>query len=256
MCTFPVANGAVVGGGSAVNEQFFDRSSANDYDNRAKFGGNDGWDWEGLYPYFKKSSALAPATPGMKDWGITYDPAAYSSDGPIVGAYPDYQYATQKTSWKAWVEKGNVPVQKEHADGHAYDIFWIPTSMDPARAYNRSFSGLSHYINAQPRKNSHLLTLHRVIKVNFVNKEEKKHAVSVEIKDRYSSAIFTVKAKREIILSSSATRTPLLLQYSDIGPKKVLDAAQIETLIDLPGVGWNLQDQSFALSLYNFTTDS
>jgi choline dehydrogenase-like flavoprotein len=118
--TFPVANGAVVGGGSAVNGQFFDRGSAEDYDNWAKFPGNSGWDWNGLYPYFKKSSALAPPTPAMKNWGITYDPAAYSSNGSVVGAYPDYQYATQKTHWQAWVEKGNVPVQKEHADGHAY----------------------------------------------------------------------------------------------------------------------------------------
>jgi choline dehydrogenase-like flavoprotein len=256
--TFPVANGAVVGGGSAVNGQFFDRGSAEDYDNWAKFPGNSGWDWNGLYPYFKKSSALAPPTPAMKNWGITYDPAAYSSNGSVVGAYPDYQYATQKTHWQAWVEKGNVPVQKEHADGHAYGLFWIPSSMDPARGYNRSFAGLSHYIKVQPRKNYHLLTLHRAIKLNFADSEKNstKRAVSVDIKDRHSSTVFTVKAKREIILSASATRTPLLLQYSGIGPKKVLDAAKVKTLIDLPGVGWNLQDHSFALSLYNQTGDT
>jgi len=254
--TFPVANGAVVGGGSTVNGQFFDRGSAEDYNNWAKFAGNSGWDWKGLFPYFKKSSALAPPTPAMKKWGITYDPSAYSSDGAVVGSYPDYQYATQKTSWDAWVEKGNIPVQKEHANGNAYGIFWIPTSMDPARAYNRSFAGLSHYIDVQPRKNYHLLTLHRVNKVNFSNKNKKKHAVSVDIYDRTSETIFKVKAKREIILSASATRTPLLLQASGIGPKRWLDAANIKTLIDLPGVGSNLQDHSFALSQYNFTTDS
>jgi choline dehydrogenase-like flavoprotein len=254
--TFPVANGAVVGGGSAVNGQFFDRGSAEDYDNWAQFPGNIGWDWEGLFPYFKKSSALVPPTPAMQKWGITHDPDAYSSNGPAVGAYPDYQYATQKNHWNAWVEKDDVPIQKEHANGNAYGVFWIPTSMDPARAYNRSFSGLGHYVEVQPRKNYHLLTLHRVIKVNFVDQDDKKQAVSIDIKDRYSSESFTVKAKREIILSASATRTPLLLQYSGIGPRKVLDAAKIDTLIDLPGVGWNLQDHSFALSLYNFTTDS
>ncbi|KAH4060770.1 hypothetical protein HBI70_207090 [Parastagonospora nodorum] len=192
----------------------------------------------------------------MQKWGITHDPHAYSSNGTAVGAYPDYQYATQKNHWVAWVEKDDVPIQKEHANGNAYGVFWIPTSMDPARAFNRSFSGLGHYIEVQPRKNYHLLTLHRVIKVNFVDQDDKKQAVSVDIKDRYSSKNFTVKAKREIILSASATRTPLLLQYSGIGPRKVLDAAKIDTLIDLPGVGWNLQDHSFALSLYNFTTDS
>lgn len=256
--TFPVANGAVVGGGSTVNGQFFDRGSAEDYNNWARFPGNNGWDWDGLYPYFKKSSAIAPPTASMEEWGITYDPSAYSSNGPVIAAYPDYQFATQKTHWKAWVEKGNVPIQKEHANGNAYGVFWIPTSMDPARSYNRSFSGLSHYISVQPRKNYHLLTLHRVTKVNFANKDDKKQAISVEIRNRYNltaDAAFTVKAKREIVLCASATRTPLLLQYSGIGPKKVLDAAGIQTLVDLPGVGWNLQDHSWALSLYNLTTD-
>jgi choline dehydrogenase-like flavoprotein len=256
--TFPVANGAVVGGGSAVNGQFFDRGSAEDYNNWAKFPGNGGWDWEGLYPYFKKGSALTPPTPAMKEWGITYNPAAYAENGSVVSAYPDFRYATQEVHWKAWIEKENVPVQTEHADGHAYGLFWIPTSMDPARQYNRSFAGLSHYIKVQPRKNYHLLTLHRVTKVNFSGskKDERKHAVSVEVRDRYSSTVFTVKAKREIILSASATRTPLLLQYSGIGPKNVLNTAKVKTLIDLPGVGWNLQDHSFALSLYNQTGDT
>ncbi|KAL5121353.1 hypothetical protein ACEQ8H_000821 [Pleosporales sp. CAS-2024a] len=184
--TFPVANGAVVGGGSAVNGQFFDRGSAEDYNNWAKFPGNSGWDWEGLYPYFKKSSALTPPTSAMKEWGITYDAAAYSDNGSVVAAYPDYQYATQKIHWKAWIETGSVPIQKEHANGHAYGLFWIPTSMDPARGYNRSFAVLSHYIKVQPRKNYHLLTLHRVTKVNLADKDKDKmkHAVSVEIRDR------------------------------------------------------------------------
>jgi choline dehydrogenase-like flavoprotein len=254
--TFPVLNGAVVGGGSAINGQFFDRGSAEDYDNWAKFPRNNGWDWKGLYPYFKKSSVLVPPTPAMRKWGITYDPAAYSSTGPVVAAYPDFQFATQKDHWEAWVEKGNVPVQREHADGHAYGVFWIPTSMDPARAYNRSFSGLSYYIDVQPRKSYHLLTLHRVTRINFANQNAKKRAVSVDIQARYNSpAIFTIKAKREIILSASAIRTPLLLQYSGVGPKKVLEAAGIPTLIDLPGVGRNLQDHSWARSEYVFTTD-
>ncbi|KAH3950366.1 hypothetical protein HBI56_007900 [Parastagonospora nodorum] len=43
--TFPVANGVVLGGSSAVNGQFFDRGSAEDYNNWAQFPGNTGWDW-------------------------------------------------------------------------------------------------------------------------------------------------------------------------------------------------------------------
>jgi choline dehydrogenase-like flavoprotein len=45
--------GALVGGGSAVNSMFFDRGSAEDYDNWEKLG-NSGWGWDGILPHFQK----------------------------------------------------------------------------------------------------------------------------------------------------------------------------------------------------------
>ena len=47
--------GAVVGGGSAINGMFFDRGSREDYDNWERLG-NPGWDFNSLFPYFKKVS--------------------------------------------------------------------------------------------------------------------------------------------------------------------------------------------------------
>jgi len=51
--TAVLRGGAIVGGGSAVNSMFFDRGSAEDYDNWEKLG-NPGWGWDGLLPYFQK----------------------------------------------------------------------------------------------------------------------------------------------------------------------------------------------------------
>lgn len=54
--------GMTVGGGSAVNGQYFDRGSKYDYDGWASLGspefdGSDAkWDWENLYPSFQKVS--------------------------------------------------------------------------------------------------------------------------------------------------------------------------------------------------------
>lgn len=58
-----VKAGQVVGGSSAVNGMFFDRGSRFDYDAWTEVGGpefeqsNDKWDWEGIFPFFKKVSA-------------------------------------------------------------------------------------------------------------------------------------------------------------------------------------------------------
>lgn len=54
--TFPVLNGRVVGGASAVNGQIHNRGSRHDHVSWAKFPGNQAWGWDSLYPYFKKSS--------------------------------------------------------------------------------------------------------------------------------------------------------------------------------------------------------
>jgi len=51
------------------------------------------------------------------------------------------------------------------------------------------------------------------------------------------------KAKREVILSAGAVRTPQLLELSGIGDPKVLNPLGIDVKVNLPGVGSNYEDQ-------------
>jgi choline dehydrogenase len=53
----------------------------------------------------------------------------------------------------------------------------------------------------------------------------------------------TASARREIILAGGAFNTPQLLMLSGIGPAEHLQKFGINTLVDLPGVGANLQDR-------------
>jgi choline dehydrogenase len=52
-----------------------------------------------------------------------------------------------------------------------------------------------------------------------------------------------VRVRREVILSGGAFNTPQLLQLSGIGPRAELSRHGIRCLVDLPGVGANLQDR-------------
>jgi hypothetical protein len=53
----------------------------------------------------------------------------------------------------------------------------------------------------------------------------------------------TTKACKEIILAAGAPHSPQILQLSGIGPKKLLSSLGIQTIVNLPGVGQNFQDQ-------------
>ncbi|GES59205.1 glucose-methanol-choline oxidoreductase [Aspergillus terreus] len=53
----------------------------------------------------------------------------------------------------------------------------------------------------------------------------------------------SVNAAREVILAAGAFNTPQLLKLSGIGPRAELEKWGIETVVDLPGVGKNLQDR-------------
>lgn len=53
----------------------------------------------------------------------------------------------------------------------------------------------------------------------------------------------SVNATREVIISAGAFNSPQLLKLSGIGPKAELEAWGIPVVVDLPGVGTNMQDR-------------
>ena len=52
----------------------------------------------------------------------------------------------------------------------------------------------------------------------------------------------TIRCRREVIISAGSINSPQLLMLSGVGPAKHLQEHGIKTVVDLPGVGQNLQD--------------
>lgn len=67
---------------------------------------------------------------------------------------------------------------------------------------------------------------------------------------------WTAVAAREVILAAGAIRTPQLLELSGIGDKNVLAKAGVQSRINLPGVGSNLQDHMLMHMTQGFNNQS
>jgi choline dehydrogenase-like flavoprotein len=97
------------------------------------------------------------------------------------------------------------------------------------------------------RANLTILTGAHVTRVLF----EGKKATGVEISD--GGGVRTLGARREVVLSAGAFNTPQILLLSGVGPREHIEALGLDVVVDLPGVGQNLQDHIYA-HLYTMGT--
>ena len=95
------------------------------------------------------------------------------------------------------------------------------------------------------RTNWLTLVNHQVIKINWASGGTKKTATGVVFKQADNTGqTYTVNARREVILAAGAIMTPALLQLSGVGDPAKLNPLGIQTVINLPTVGKNLQEQT------------
>lgn len=106
----------------------------------------------------------------------------------------------------------------------------------------RSHARTGHFDGLQ-RTNYHVLLNYKVPKV--VISGGRATGVQYVPSNATSAAnAATVNAKKEVIIAAGTYHTPQVLQCSGVGPKDVLTKASIPVVVDLPGVGWNLQDHA------------
>lgn len=139
---------------------------------------------------------------------------------------------------------------RECAGGNKEGACWVPTSQHPVTA-RRSHAGLGHYADVR-RPNYDLLASHQVTRVVYP-KGLKSGPPIVEVRSLAHDQVFSVTVKAEVILSAGAFHTLTILQRSGIGPATFLQNAGIPLVLDLPGVGSNLQDHSGPVVDWNCT---
>ncbi|MDZ8026797.1 MAG: GMC family oxidoreductase N-terminal domain-containing protein [Nostoc sp. DedQUE11] len=225
--------GKVLGGSSAINAMIYIRGSRYDYDRWEKLG-NVGWSYEDVLPYFKKSENQQRGTSefhGVDGFLSVTDPIAKSvasqkfleaAVGLGYGENPDFNGAQQ------------------HGGG-----FYQLTIKDG----KRHSTATAFLLPILQRPNLTVSTGALVTKLLF----EGTQTVGVEY--IHQGTIHQVCVKKEVILSAGAIDSPKLLMLSGIGNAEHLQALDIPVVVDLPGVGQNLQDHLLAGVAHEATQD-
>ncbi|KAB8295751.1 hypothetical protein EYC80_008576 [Monilinia laxa] len=247
--SLPLSAGKLIGGSSAINGMVFMRGNAAEYDHWEELG-NLGWNWDGLFPYFKKSEHFTPADEKeVEGWGVEYDDKVHGEEGFVENGYPNFVWPSTRNFLNAFLELG-VSYLKDSLSGLNTGVFFYLLSITPdSQERSTSQSFLPPNPQFSVRSNLHVLTSHTVTKIlfsshsnsSYLNSQEPR-AIGVEYAASIDEDRYTVNARKEIILSAGAQRTPQLLQISGIGRRDILEGLGIEVMVESEGVGENYQD--------------
>ena len=216
----PFPRGRVLGGSSSINGLVYVRGQREDYDHWRQLG-NEGWAYEDVLPYFKRSEDREGGANEHRGAG-----------GPLrVSDIPDKREICEAFI-KAAVEAG-IPFNEDYNGATQEGVSYFQTTSRNGRRCSASIAYLrpaKHRNNLRVETNA--LTSRIVV--------EGGRAVAVEYLQ--GGRTLHARAGREIVLSGGAINSPQILQLSGIGPGELLRRHGIDVVHEMPGVGAGLQD--------------
>ena len=239
------ARGRVIGGSSSINAMIHMRGQASDYDLWAQATGDDRWRWGGQTLAIYKE--LEDYFGGADEW--------HGADGEIRVERPRVRWKILDAWQAAAAQTGIAPIEEFNRGdnaGSAYfhvnqrrgrrwsmaDAFLHPIARRPnLTVYTRTQAVailMDDDVGAAQRDGAWTTARHRATGLRLLT----------------DGTLVDVRARREVILSAGAIGTPHLMQTSGLGPAALLAEHQVPVVVDLPGVGENLQDHLQLRTVY------
>jgi choline dehydrogenase len=224
--------GKVLGGTSAINSMIYIRGHRWDYDHWADLG-NEGWSYNEVLPHFKKSENNQR---GASDF---HGAGGYLS----VEDIPDVSPAA-KMFIEAGLESG-LPENDDFNGANQEGVGRYQVTHKNAERHSTAEAFLKPILQ---RSNLTIETFCHTTRILF----DGTRAVGVEyIQNGETKRAY---ADSEIIICGGAINSPQLLLLSGIGAAAQLQQLAIPVVVDLPGVGANLQDHP-QIGLYYTTLE-
>ncbi|KDN44352.1 hypothetical protein RSAG8_05616, partial [Rhizoctonia solani AG-8 WAC10335] len=251
--------GKILGGSSGINIMTFDRGSKVEYDAWAKLG-NLGWDWDSLLPNMKAAERFTGVDPFRSNYSHA-DPndifPSQGQNGIVAASYNDW-YSDVTLPFRKSMANLGIPINFDPDSGNAFGTFNSATSVNRTTG-RRSYAATTYYACNAHRPNFIVLTGAQATKINFsdtTSNNRTRNLVATGVTFVHQSHTYTVKARKEVIISAGTFQSPHLLELSGIGNPTILQRNDIRTLIELPGVGENYQDHMFVTTTYELKPGS
>jgi len=222
----------VLGGGSAINGQLFNRGSPRDYDEWESRGAA-GWGWKDVLPYFRKVER-----------DLDFDGPLHGKDGLIpISRIPRQQWTGLSRAFAKACEANGYPILPDQNGDFVDGCFPIAFNNRDERRVSAAMGYLDSEVRQRP--NLTILTGTHVTRLVF----EGTRCVGVQALVDGHEQMFR---GQEVILSSGAIHSPAHLLRAGIGPIDHLKAMGIPVLSAVEGVGRGLMDHpSIGLSAFN-----
>lgn len=220
--------GKVVGGSSSINGQVWTRGNSADFDSWAQSGA-DGWDFNSILPYYRRLERFEGGASRYRGvhglQSVSYLHVHHPMTDSFVSAAEQVGHAF------------NSDYNGESQQGVAY------AQLSQRRGWRNS-TARSFLAPALQRSN---LTL---VKRAFATRILLRDGRAVGVEYEHDGQLERAEVEGEVLVCCGALATPKLLMLSGIGRADELRRHGIEPLVELPGVGQNLQEHPYATMIY------
>ena len=253
--------GKVLGGCSSINGMIYMRGQARDYDHWASLTGDDAWTWQNALPNFmahenhykldpENIAAASSVTKQFHGHGSQRTGTHKTVDRRTGG---EWRIEKQRLRWdvldafsEAAVQSG-IPLSDDFNTGDNEGVGYFEVNQRSGFRWNAAKAFLRPTCYSRP--NFEMWTAAQVSRLVIEQQADgSQRCTGVQLWD--GRELITASATQEVILSAGSIGSPQILQLSGIGPSALLQPLGIKPIVDLPGVGTNLQDHLQIRSVY------
>lgn len=249
------ARGRVIGGCSSINAMIHMRGQASDYDLWALATGDQRWLWGG-------PGRAGETSPGetLKIYKELED--YFGGADEWHGAAGEIRVERPRVRWKildAWqaaaAQRGIAPIDEFNRGDNAGSAYFH-VNQRRGRRWSMADAFL-HPVAHRPNLTVYTQTRALQILMDDTVEEDQRRGAWTAAQRRATGLRLLkdgrhvdVRARREVILTAGSVGSPHLMQVSGLGPAGLLAHHQVPVVVDLPGVGENLQDHLQLRTIY------